>query len=58
MDLTETDIFLRLGAATVGIACGLAAWKVAGAGVVVTLVLLAGVGWIERVLGLGEWQKT
>lgn len=52
MDLTETDIFLRLGAATVGIACGLAAWKVAGAGVVVTLVLLAGVGWIERVLGL------
>jgi putative Mg2+ transporter-C (MgtC) family protein len=44
--------------AALGIACGLAAWRVAGAGVVVTLFLLAGVGWIERVLGSSKSGKT
>jgi putative Mg2+ transporter-C (MgtC) family protein len=35
--------------AALGIACGLAAWKVAAAGVSFALFVLVGVGWIERV---------
>jgi putative Mg2+ transporter-C (MgtC) family protein len=40
--------------AALGIACGLAAWKVAAIAVGVALFLLVVVGWIERLLGLGE----
>jgi putative Mg2+ transporter-C (MgtC) family protein len=40
--------------AALGIACGLAAWKVAATAVGVALFLLVVVGWIERLLGLGD----
>jgi putative Mg2+ transporter-C (MgtC) family protein len=40
--------------AAVGIACGLAAWKIAATGVALALFLLAGVGWIEHKLGIGQ----
>jgi putative Mg2+ transporter-C (MgtC) family protein len=43
--------------AALGIACGLAAWKIAGTGVVLALVLLVVFGWIERWLGLGEGER-
>ena len=43
--------------AALGIACGLAAWKIAATGVVLALVLLAVFGWIERWLGLGEGNE-
>jgi putative Mg2+ transporter-C (MgtC) family protein len=40
--------------AALGIACGLAAWKIAAAGVALALILLAVFGWIEQALGLGD----
>jgi putative Mg2+ transporter-C (MgtC) family protein len=43
--------------AALGIACGLAAWKIAITGVVLALVLLAVFGWVERWLGLGEDER-
>jgi putative Mg2+ transporter-C (MgtC) family protein len=43
--------------AALGIACGLAAWKIAAVGVGISLVLLAVVGWIEHILGLGESNR-
>jgi putative Mg2+ transporter-C (MgtC) family protein len=43
--------------AALGIACGLAAWRIAAVGVGVSLFLLVGVGWIERWLGLGEPER-
>jgi putative Mg2+ transporter-C (MgtC) family protein len=43
--------------AALGIACGLAAWKIAATGVGLALFLLVGVGWIERALGIGEDQQ-
>jgi putative Mg2+ transporter-C (MgtC) family protein len=35
--------------AALGIACGLAAWSVVGAAVVLALALLVGIGWVEGV---------
>ena len=43
--------------AALGIACGLAAWKIAATGVGLALFLLAAVGWLENRLGLGEGQR-
>ena len=43
--------------AALGIACGLAAWKIAATGVGLALFLLAAVGWLESKLGLGEGQR-
>jgi putative Mg2+ transporter-C (MgtC) family protein len=43
--------------AAVGIACGLAAWKIAATGVGLALVLLAVFGWIERALGLSDRER-
>jgi putative Mg2+ transporter-C (MgtC) family protein len=43
--------------AALGIACGLAAWKVAAVGVGVSLFLLAIVGRVEHWLGLGEGNR-
>jgi putative Mg2+ transporter-C (MgtC) family protein len=43
--------------AALGIACGLAAWKVAAVGVGVSLFLLAAVGRLEHWLGLGEGNR-
>jgi putative Mg2+ transporter-C (MgtC) family protein len=43
--------------AALGIACGLAAWKIAAVGVGVSLFLLAVVGWIEGRVGLGDENK-
>jgi putative Mg2+ transporter-C (MgtC) family protein len=40
--------------AALGIACGLAAWRIAVVGLAFSLFLLVGVGWIERLLGAGE----
>jgi putative Mg2+ transporter-C (MgtC) family protein len=37
--------------AALGIACGLAAWAVVGIGLVLALLLLAGMGWMETVVG-------
>jgi putative Mg2+ transporter-C (MgtC) family protein len=39
------------------IACGLAAWRVAAVAVGLALLLLVVVGWIERILQLGEQEK-
>jgi putative Mg2+ transporter-C (MgtC) family protein len=44
--------------AALGIACGLAAWRIATVGVIVSLVLLAAVGWLEQWLGLGEGKRN
>ena len=43
--------------AALGIACGLAAWKIAATGVGLALFLLAAIGWLERALGLGESER-
>jgi putative Mg2+ transporter-C (MgtC) family protein len=43
--------------AAVGIACGLAAWKIVVVGVALALFLLALVGWTERLLGIGDSQQ-
>ena len=43
--------------AALGIACGLAAWRIVVVGVGVSLFLLAVVGWIERRVGLGDENK-
>jgi len=43
--------------AALGIACGLAAWKVAAVAVGISLFLLVVVGWVERWLGLGDYQQ-
>jgi putative Mg2+ transporter-C (MgtC) family protein len=39
--------------AALGIACGLAAWKIVGLSVALALLLLVGLGWLERVYGDG-----
>jgi putative Mg2+ transporter-C (MgtC) family protein len=41
-------------AAALGIACGLAAWITIAVGSALALLLLAGVGWLESVLGKGK----
>jgi putative Mg2+ transporter-C (MgtC) family protein len=43
--------------AALGIACGLAAWRIAAVGVVISLLLLAVVGRIESLLGLGQSEE-
>jgi putative Mg2+ transporter-C (MgtC) family protein len=44
--------------AALGIACGLAAWKIAAVGVGIALFVLAAVGWMERWFGLGEGNRS
>jgi putative Mg2+ transporter-C (MgtC) family protein len=41
-------------AAALGIACGLAAWITIAVGAALALLLLAGVGWLESVLGKND----
>ena len=41
-------------AAALGIACGLAAWTTIAVGAALALLLLAGVGWLEAVLGMHD----
>jgi putative Mg2+ transporter-C (MgtC) family protein len=43
--------------AALGIACGLAAWRIVAVGVGVSLFLLAIIGWTERWVGLGDENK-
>jgi len=43
--------------AALGIACGLAAWKIAAVGVGLSLLLLVAVGWLEHWLGLGDAKR-
>ncbi len=44
-------------AAALGLACGLAAWPVVGAGIVLTLVLLVAVGLVERAISFRRGAK-
>jgi putative Mg2+ transporter-C (MgtC) family protein len=44
---TAATVWLTAG---LGIACGLAAWRTVALGLALGLFLLAGVGWIERIL--------
>ncbi len=41
-------------AAALGIACGLAAWITVGIGLALSLLLLAGLGWLESKLGISD----
>jgi putative Mg2+ transporter-C (MgtC) family protein len=45
-------------AAALGITCGLAAWKIGAIAIALSLFLLAGVGWLESVLNLGDRDKA